>query len=92
MCPIDSNAQNAVISKGVIRTLASSAGVILSRNISQEARNQAQVKLLGVKNQIRTKWCGTCGGFTGLVNGTELCSKCNTRLAKENEARNENSK
>ena len=38
-----------------------------------------------VRVQLNTAWCGTCGRFTGLQNGT--CVVCNRRLADELKAK-----
>ena len=93
MCQTDSNAQNAGISRGVIKILASSAGVILSRNITPKQRAKAEVKLLQAKQKINTMWCEK-HGFP--MKGEGGCVECrrelNARMAKENEARNANSK
>lgn len=45
-----------------------------SRNISQEARSTAQVKLMRAKGLVRTHWC-QCGSFNNGSNDG-LCAKC----------------
>jgi hypothetical protein len=38
-----------------------------------------------IRIKINTSWCGSCGRFTGIENGT--CVVCNRRLADELKAK-----